>query len=188
MIRRGLRISTSSVLSLQTPFSSSLTKRPISTNVHIRGIPLDLTESDVYKLVSSYGSIKGLAVYKEPKEHPTRNDDSNQASSITENDGNKGSTTFQNGVPGQTAIVGFNSTNSAISCKEELHWRPIAVDGSHTIDERLLKLDARDRPLVSVQFQNSAMRSKVRGWVKKNFDLSWMKIRDWEKEDTHGKK
>lgn len=87
---------------------------------------------------------------------------------------------------GQTAIVGFDSTNSAIACKEELHWRPIAVDGSHNIDKRLLDVDARDRPLISVRFQTNAMRMKVKKFVKRNYDLSLKKISKWEKEFVYG--
>jgi len=113
-------------------------------------------------------------VYKEP----SRTDYSNKKST-TEN-GKKGQI-FQKPTLTQTAIVEFDSTNSAIVCKEELHWRPIAVNGSHQIDEELLKLDARERPIVSVQFQSSAMRMKLKGSVRKNFDLSWMKIRKWRR-------
>jgi len=164
-MHRALRNSiTSRSPSLTLAPSSSLTRRPICTNVHIRGIPSDLTESCIYKLVSPYGSIKGLAVYTEHREGPI----------------------FHNRPLGQTAIVGFDSTTSAIACKEELHWRPVAVDGSHNIDIRLLDVDARDRPLLSVRFQTNVMRTKVRSFVKRNYDLSWKKIKKWEKDYVHG--
>ena len=125
-------------------------------------------------MLSPYGSIQGLAVYTE---HAINGDSTkNSTSGIRD----KRVPCLKRPV-GQTAIVGFNSTNSAIACKEELHWRPIAVDGSHNLDASLLEVDARERPLVNVQFQTSDMRMKVKDFVKRDFDLSWKKIRNWEK-------
>merc|ERR1719491_534981 len=160
---------------LSASLLKSLTRRSICTKVHIKGIPLDLTESCIYNLVSRYGSVKGIAVYTENH----RND--NTAENTNLQNQNEGPILHKH-PPGQTAIVGFDSTSSAIACKEELDWRPVALDGSNNTNVSLLELDARDRPVASVQFQTNFMRMKIKKFVKREFEKSWLKIRKWEKE------
>jgi hypothetical protein len=81
--------------------------------------------------------------------------------------------------PGQTVIVHFESINSAIALKEELHWRPFP-DGTFKVTEEVLNTQPTDRPLLNVLYETERLREKLRPWVVKDLAQSKHKAKVWE--------
>ena len=168
--------------------------RCVCTRLHIKGLPSSLNLHEIYQFVSDYGPVSEMAVYSEVQESSPTSPELGQPvhSPYPER---KKKIVYHNRPAGQTAIVTFRSTNSAIACKEELHWRPFPWN-SRSIVQMPLKNDTlsniitrddiisrlpRDRPLLNVHFETNFMYQRLRGWVKRDLDLSKTKVSEWEK-------
>mmetsp|Transcript_21936 Transcript_21936/g.32845 ORF Transcript_21936/g.32845 Transcript_21936/m.32845 type:complete len:229 (+) Transcript_21936:57-743(+) len=159
--------------------SAASARRWVSTCLHIKGIPFAIPKKTLYTFFKShYGEIRQLAVYNEVSPNASNAKVQKKRNMI-----------YHKRPPGQTAIINFKSTNSAIMCKEELHWRPfplLGVDegGGDYIHRPFLERDTvdrspRDRPIVNILFETTFMRSALRPWIKldltksKNLMISW---------------
>ena len=167
--------------------------RLICNRVHIKGLPTSLDICDIYQFISDYGRVVELATYHEmlePSPPPSEIGHSNPPGFPSHDRKKK---IYHKRPPGQTAIVTFQTTNSAIACKEELHWRPFPWNLRSILQismtkekppsmnrEDVISTIPRDRPLLTVHFETNFMHQRLRGWVKRDLDLSKTKVSEWE--------
>jgi RNA recognition motif-containing protein len=142
---------------------TSIQKRFINQCLHIKGLPVHLSKTDLYSFMKDYGTIEELATYPE-------------APKFNNNDPESSSTKRKNFIthdrkPGQTAIVKFQNVKSAIMCKEELHWRPFPCEMYELTDE-IIETNPRSRPLVNILFETDILFERLRPWVKRDLAQS----------------
>lgn len=138
-------------------------KRHLNKCLHIKGLPTILSKEDIYSYMSNYGYVEQLATYHEASIGEEVKKDFKKTNYIT-----------HDRLPGQTAIVNFRDTASAIKCREDLHWRPFP-HASYTLSKEIIDKNARDRPLVNILYETEALRNRLRGWVVRDLQLS----HDW---------
>lgn len=166
-------------------------RRCVCTRLHIKGLPTSLNEYEIYKFIADYGPIVELAVYQETESLSAHRELGWPINSSTPE--RRAKKIYHNRPAGQTAIVTFRYTNSAIACKDELHWRPFPWSSREwakmskekqmipTISrEEIISRLPRDRPLLNVHFETNFMYQRLRGWVKRNLELSKTKLCEWE--------
>lgn len=177
----------------------STQKRYLNSCLHVKGLPTNLSTEEIYTFFSeNYGKIVELASYDE-------------APSIAQSEGQNASGKFTNRAkgpdlddgygqhdpnkrvhsrrkfithnrpPGKTAIIKFESIESAYMCKEELHWRPFPSE-EYVLTEEIVMTEPRDRPLVNILFDTTVLRERIRGWVLRDMILSRTWIRDKERK------
>merc|ERR1712154_129871 len=70
-------------------------------------------------------------------------------------------------------------------CKEEMHWRPFPLagvdeDGNNIyrpfLEKETLERNPRDRPILNILFETTAMHENLRPWVKRDLvqSKSWI--------------
>ena len=162
--------------------------RSVSSCIHIKGLPTALPNKRIYDFFKSYGKITSLATFKEAPQF-----DENNPIEIREiRKHQKQNYITHNRLPGQTAIIMFESTNSAIMAKEQLHWRPFPIIGVNEnqqdvlrplVDKDVIAQNPRDRPILNILFETSDLRMKLRPWVQQNLERSPDQISKWDIEN-----
>ncbi len=162
---------------------AQLQLRWVNTCLLIKGLPFAVPKEYLYTFFkTNYGEIKEIAFYDEVNrnqlnEEHNNNNSTNDSKKRQRSNMNIKTNIGHNRPPGQTAIINFESTNSAIMCKEELHWRPFPLigidDGGNYIyrpflEKESIERNPRDRPLVNIIFETSQMREKLRPWVRRD--------------------
>ena len=164
---------------------SAVKRYVLSSCLHIKGLPVALKASKLFHFFqTNYGEVEEIATFPEAPNLRSSND------------------TFQskrkhhinhNRPPGLTAVVSFRSTNNAIMCKEDLHWRPFPILGFDKeekaiyrpfLEEDMVAINPRDRPIVNILFETKHMRDKLRNWVKRDLFRSRKLVREWNKYEV----
>lgn len=163
--------------------------RSISSCIHIKGLPTALPNKRIYDFFKSYGKITKLATFKEAPQF----DETNPTNLREIRKHQKENYITHNRLPGQTAIIIFESTNSAIMAKEQLHWRPFPIMGTDenqqdilrpVVDKDVIAQNPRDRPILNILFETNDLRTKLRPWVQQNLEKSLDQISKWETENV----
>jgi hypothetical protein len=163
--------------SLSKPINRRLgdQKRFLNKCLHIKGLPMMLSKEEIYAFMKNYGSIDQIASYQEAAVDNELQSKAKRKNHIS-----------HNRLPGQTAIVSFRDTASAIRCREDLHWRPFP-HASYTLNREIIQKNPRDRPLVNILFDTETLTKRLRGWVARDLKLSERWIQEIEKKEYKGK-
>lgn len=159
------------------PSINSLRRRSISQWLHIKGLPTQLSRDEIYEFMQEYGDIEKLACYEEA---PNLNPEEHNDKKIK--DVRRRNFILHERPPGQTAVVKFEQMQSAIMCKEELHWRPFPVD-RYQLGQEIISTNAKNRPLVNILFQTFVLKKNLRPWVIRDLDLSAKWIENRKREE-----
>lgn len=140
-------------------------KRFINKCLHIKGLPMMLSKEEIYAFMKNYGSIEQIASYQEAAVDSELRSQAKRRNHIA-----------HDRLPGQTAIVKFRDTASAIRCRDDLHWRPFP-HASYTLNMEIVQKNPRDRPLVNILYDTETLTKRLRGWVARDLHLSerWIK-------------
>jgi hypothetical protein len=134
-----------------------------------------LSKEEIYTFMKKYGSIDQIASYQEaPIEEEFRNK------------AKRNNNIAHNRLPGQTAIVTFRDTASALRCREDLHWRPFP-HASYTLNRDIIQKNPRDRPLVNILFDTETLTKRLRGWVARDLQLSERWVKELEEKENKKK-
>ncbi len=171
-------------------------RRSVSTCVHIKGLPVDLSNKRIYDFFRDYGKITNFTTFQEaPQYYSDKNNRTVNSHDIRRSQ--KKNFIFHNRLPGQTAVIAFETASSAIMVKDQLHWRPFPIMGVDDdqndivrplVDENIVSMHPRDRPILNILFETSHMKSKLRHWVQNNLLKSPGLIRKWEGQDANNRK
>lgn len=144
--------------------------RQINHCLHIKGLPKDLSKEEIYDFMKDYGTIQELATYVEaPKADKSQeNIKTKRRFHIT-----------HNREPGQTAIVRYHEVQSAVMCKNELHWRPFPHE-NYCLTDEIIKMYPRDRPLINILYETEHLFLRLRPWVRRDLFDSRIWIADIE--------
>ena len=144
--------------------------RQINHCLHIKGLPKDLSKEEIYDFMKDYGTIQELAMYVEaPKaDQSQENIKMKRRFHIT-----------HNREPGQTAIVRYHEVQSAVMCKNELHWRPFP-HSNYCLTDDIIKMYPRDRPLINILYETEHLFLRLRPWVRRDLYDSRIWIADIE--------
>jgi hypothetical protein len=183
--------------------------RTVSNRLHIKGLPNSLNLHEIYHFVSDYGRVIEIAAYNETAEglppstpdantHLKVSSPENESMKTTASGWTKKKKIHHNRPAGQTAIVTFISTNSAISCKEEIHWRPFPWNSQYSVAkslkedslstmnrEQIHSTNPRDRPVLTAFFDTNFTYQRLRYWVKRDLASSKTKVSEWEKKEPN---
>ena len=156
-------------------------KRCISNRLHIKHFPVTYDRADIYHVFSSYGKINRLTAYAEAPDLSRDAKDETEAKALDRQRKKRKQEHFikHNRRPGQTVIVHFESIQSAIALKEELHWRPFP-DGKFKVTEEILKTSPKDRPLLNILYETELLRSGLRPWVVRDLIESIHRTKMWD--------
>jgi len=156
-VLRNLQTASAKAMNLIT-----MQKRFINQCLHIKGLPTTLTNENIYTFVNEYGSIQELACYAEA---PSFDADGKNAAEVKII--KKRNFITHDRPPGQTAVVRFHNVQSAIMCKDELHWRPYP-DENYELTKEVIQSNPRDRPLVNILFETGELFERLRPWVRRD--------------------
>jgi len=137
-------------------------KRLINQCLHIKGLPTTLTDETIYTFVKEYGSIQELASYAEAPRFDAENKNDVEVKSLK-----RRNFITHDRPPGQTAVVRFHNVQSAIMCKDELHWRPFPHE-NYELTAKVIQSNPRDRPLVNILFETGELFERLRPWVRRD--------------------
>ena len=160
-------------------------RRSISSCLHLKGLPVTLSNTKLFNFFqTNYGPVEEIATFEEA---PKLRNDNDVFQSKKKHHIN------HNRPPGLTAVVSFRSTDSAIMCKEDLHWRPFPILGFDEedkaifrpfLEEDMIETNPRDRPIVNILFETKHMRDKLRNWVKRDLKRSRELVKEWNKNEA----
>mmetsp|Transcript_16318 Transcript_16318/g.19936 ORF Transcript_16318/g.19936 Transcript_16318/m.19936 type:complete len:212 (-) Transcript_16318:281-916(-) len=154
--------------------------RSISTCLHIKGLPTSLSKPQVYNFFKPYGPITEVATYNEAPKYDEQKGRNRDDAMLRK----RRHFICHERPPGQTAVINFETANSAIMCKEELHWRPFPVSGEYALSEEIIGTNPRDRPILNILFETSHMRDRLRPWVHRDLMLSKKDIKLWDRKEN----
>ena len=142
--------------------TNTVQKRFINQCLHVKGLPTTLTSEEIYTFMKEYGSVQEIASYPEA---PKFESGAKSASDVL--DQKRKNFITHDRLPGLTAIVRFHNVQSAIMCKDELHWRPYPHE-NYELTEEVIKSNPRDRPLVNILFETGELFERLRPWVRRD--------------------
>ena len=128
--------------------------------LHIRGLPILLSDRIAYPIFSSYGPLKELVLYEN-----NNNNDTDTTEDETKN-----------------AIVTFVKRPSAYACYDELHWRPFTLmNPKIQYNPQHYNKPSKDRNLIKIEYETKHSQERIPKWIQHQRNLSQQRIPIYQK-------